>query len=85
MKSHRLCGLVGRSHELPNRRDELPDRVVMPGEFAFELVELASQLFVCQHGLLSLTNARTTNTLTSTARGEFNSPAAMNAPCSEKA
>ncbi len=44
MKSHRLCGRVGRCHELPNRRDELPDRVVMSGEFAFELVELASQL-----------------------------------------
>ena len=54
MKSHRLCGRVGRCHELPNRRDELPDRVVMSGEFAFELVELACQLLVAEDQLPQL-------------------------------
>ena len=85
MKSHLPCGRIRGCHELPNRLDELPDRVVMPGELAFQLVKLASQLLVSQHQLPQLDERSRTNTLTSTARGEYNNPAAINAPCSVKA
>ena len=54
MKAHPILWRFRRGHEFSDRGHELADRVVVAGDLAFELVELAGQLFVRQHQLPQL-------------------------------
>ncbi len=72
-------------HEPANGRYKGLNGFVMRPYLAFQLGHLASQVFMVASISRSLTKARTTKTLTSTARGVFKTLASMMAPCSVKA